>query len=121
MEPAPDAPPALWQVAAGGLVLVSLGIFLLARPAWLDAIHAAMGSRPAGRRERRTIPVCIVAAGAGWLFIWFAQVYPFHNNLKPLWIAFLAWIMPPVSAAVFVGVLAWAVILRRFVKAGSSS
>jgi disulfide bond formation protein DsbB len=122
MEPAPDAPISLMRVAVGGLALVSLGVLLLARPAWLDAIHAAMGSWPAGRRERRVVPGCIIAAGAGWLFTWFAQVYPFYNGLKPLWIAFLSWIMPPAAAAVFVGVLAWAVILRRFVvRAGPSS
>lgn len=100
--------------------MVFLGGLLLARPAWLDAVLKAMGSLPAGRREKRAIPGCIIASGAGWLFVWFVQIYPFYNGLKPLWIAFLAWTMPPAAAAVFAGVLIWTVILRRFVTSGPS-
>jgi hypothetical protein len=89
-----------------------MGTTLLFRPKWLNALFAATGSRPAGANERIIVPACELFAGAGWLFVWFAQVHVFP--LKPLIVTFLSWFLFPASALVFIGALLWIVILRRF-------
>ena len=98
-----------------GVVILALGGALTFFPTWLEKICSGLGAAGPTPRERRYVPLSLVFAGAGWIFVYWARVQPFANNVRPLMVVWLEIIWLPLAGLVLALVMLWMVVGRRFI------
>lgn len=101
-----------WFLLLTGLACTAFGCGCLARPGWLPKL--APGSRDAGPRERRWVPGLLVATGIAWLFVVWAQTFPFPHGAQPYPVTALVVILHPLAGLALLALFLWLVLLRRF-------
>ena len=97
-----------WGLLAGGLGALGLAVAQWRGAGWIGA--------PLSARERRLSVRLLAGAGAAWLFVFWSQVWPFYNQLKPYAVVVLATALWPAATLAFTGWFAYFGIIRLFRK-----
>ena len=104
----PDAVGIPWALLIAGLLCAGFGLAQLRGAPWIGT--------PLAPRERRVSARLLLAVGAAFLFVFWSQVWPFYNQLKPYAVVILATALWPLATAVLTGWFLYFGFVRLFLR-----
>src|SRR5258708_34673213 len=95
-----------WGLLAGGLLALGYGLAQWRGAVWIGS--------PLSPRERRASIRLLTGVGAAWLFVFWSQVWPFYNQLKPYAVVILATVLWPLATVGFTIWFLYFAVVRTF-------
>lgn len=103
-----------WHLLFSGAALLGAGAGLRFSRTWLDRLCATQGGREASGRERRILPLLVLAGGGGLLFAFLTELVAHLSGGRPYWMTVTTLVWFPLAAASVIAAVLWVVLFRRF-------